>query len=67
MSLVPKKYPPDFRGDVVRVAPCGDLSAIEVVIDFGVAKETLRRWMKQADVYDGIKDRLTTAEQTEIV
>ena len=64
---MPKKYPPEFKRDVVTVARRGDLSVAEVAIDFGVAEETVRRWMKQADVDDGIKDGLTTAEQAEIV
>ena len=55
------------RRDVVTVARRGDLSVVEVATDFGVAEETVRRWMKQADVDDGIKDGLTTAEQAEIV
>ena len=29
--------------------------------------ESVRRWMRQADVDDGIKDGLTTAEQNELV
>jgi transposase len=28
---------------------------------------TLQRWMRQADIDDGIKDGLTSAEQAEIV
>jgi transposase len=67
MSVMPKKYPPEFKRDVVTVARRGDLSVVEVATDFGVAEETVRRWMKQADVDDGIKDGLTTAEQAEIV
>ena len=64
---MPKKYPHEFKRDVVTVARRGDLSVTEVAVDFGVAEETVRRWMKQADVDDGIKDGLTTAEQAEIV
>jgi transposase len=40
---------------------------VEVAIDFGVAEESVRRWMRQADVDDGIKDGQTTSEQAEIV
>ena len=39
----------------------------EVAVDFGIAEETVRRWMRQADIDDGIKDGLTTAEQDEVV
>ena len=64
---MPKKYPPEFKRDVVTVARRGDLSVVEVAIDFGVAEESVRRWMRQADVDEGIKDGQTTYEQAEIV
>ena len=64
---MPKKYPPEFKRDVVTVARRGDLSVVEGAIDFGVAEESVRRWMRQADVDDGIKDGQTSAEQAEIV
>jgi transposase len=61
---MPKKFPAEFKRDVVTVARRGDLS---VAVDFGIAEETVRRWMRQADIDDGIKDGLTSAEQSEIV
>ena len=64
---MPKRYPPEFKTDVVTVARRGDLSVVEVAVDFGVAEESVRRWMKQADVDDGIKDGQTSSEQAEIV
>jgi transposase len=64
---MPKKFPPEFKGDVVAVARRGDLRVAEVAVDFGIAEETVRRLMRQADIDDGIKDGLTTAEQGEIV
>jgi len=67
MSVMPKRYPPEFKRDVVTVARRGDLSVVEVAVDFGVAEESVRRWMKQADVDDGIKDGQTSSEQAEIV
>ena len=64
---MPKKFPPEFKRDVVAVARRGDLRIPEVAVDFGIAEETVRRWMRQADIDDGIKDGLTTAEQEEVV
>ena len=57
---MPKKFPQEFKRDVVTVARRGDLSVAEVAVDFGIAEETVRRWMRQADVDDGIKDGLTS-------
>jgi len=64
---MPKKFPAEFKRDVVTVARRGDLSLNEVAADFDVSPESVRRWMRQADVDDGVRDGLTTAEQTELV
>ena len=64
---MPKKFPPEFKRDVVTVARRGDLSVAEVAVDFGVSEESVRRWMRQADIDDGIKDGLTSSEQAEVV
>jgi len=64
---MPKKFPPEFKRDVVAVARRGDLKITEVATDFDVAPETVRRWMHQADIDDGVRDGLTSAEQAEIV
>ena len=42
---MPKKFPPEFKRDVVTVARRGDLSIAEVAVDFGVAEESVRRWI----------------------
>jgi len=65
--FAPRKFPPEFKRDVVTVARRGDLSINEVAADFGVSPETVRRWMRQADADDGVKDGLTSSEQSEIV
>ncbi len=64
---MPKKFPPEFKRDVVAVARRGDLSVAEVASDFDISVESVRRWMRQADIDDGIRDGLTTAEQSELV
>ena len=64
---MPKKYPVEFKQDVVAVARRGELSLGEVASDFGIAEETVRRWMRQADVDDGVKEGQTSTEQTELV
>ena len=64
---MPKKFPPEFKRDVVAVARRGDLSINEVAADFDISPESVRRWMRQADIDDGVKDGLTTTEQQEVV
>jgi transposase len=62
-----KKFPPGFKRDVVRVARRGDLTHAEVAADFDISIESVRRWVRQADIDDGVVDGKTTSEQNELV
>ena len=64
---MPKKFPPEFKRDVVAVARRGDLTVTEVAADFDISPESVRRWVRQADIDDGVKDGLTSAEQADVV
>ena len=64
---MPKRYPPEFKRDVVAVARRGELSVPEIAIDFDIAQESERRWVRQADVVDGIVAGQTSTEQSELV
>ncbi len=64
---MPKKFPPEFKRDVVRVARRGDLRYAEVAADFDISVESVRRWVRQADIDDGVVDGQTSAEQSELV
>ena len=65
---MPKKFPPEFKRDVVTVARRGDLKHHRGRGGLRrLAPESVRRWMRQADIDDGVRDGLTTAEQAEIV
>jgi len=67
MDAMPKKFPPEFKADVARVARRGDMTLAEVAADFDVSLESVRRWKRQAEIDDGVVDGLTSAEQSEIV
>ena len=64
---MPKKFPPEFKRDVVRVARRGDLSHAEVAADFDISVESVRRWVRQADIDDGVVGGQTSSEQSELV
>ena len=64
---MPRKYPLEFKRDVVMVARRGDLTVPEVAADFGVSEESVRRWKRQADIDDGVTEGLTSTEKSEIV
>jgi transposase len=67
MDTMPKRFPPEFKADVVRVARRGDMTVAEVAADFGISVESVKRWKHQADVDEGVRDGLSTAEQAEVV
>jgi transposase len=62
-----QEVPAECKRDVVRVARRGDLSQAEVAADFDVSVESVRRWVRQADVDDGVVDGQTSSEQNELV
>ncbi|WP_226360841.1 transposase [Pseudonocardia sp. ICBG1142] len=45
---MPRKYPPEFKSDVVRVARRLDLTHAEVAADFDISVESVRRWVPRA-------------------
>jgi len=59
--------PAEFKRDVVAVARRGEPTVAEVVVDFDVFQESVPRWVKQADVDDGVVAGLTSAKQSELV
>ncbi len=61
-------YPPEFRTEAVRLVRDGSRPISVVAKDLGVSDESLRHWVKQADLDDGRRrDGLTTEERHELV
>ena len=61
-----RAYPADFRHKVVELARAGR-GADELADEFQLARQTVRSWIKQADLDAGRRrDGLTTAEQDEV-
>lgn len=57
-------YTPEFKAEAVRLATSGDRSVSQTAKDLGVALESLRKWMKQAELDAGERqDGLTTEER----
>ncbi|MGP6172523.1 IS3 family transposase [Microbacterium sp. A196] len=63
---MPKAFPKEFRNDVVAVARRGEAPISRIAKDFGVSESCLQRWLKIADVEDGIKPGVTQADAAEL-
>jgi transposase len=60
-------YPPEFRGEAISLIRSGAKSVSELARDLGVTDQTLRNWVRQADLDEGRRhDGLTTAEREEL-
>jgi transposase len=66
MAVMPKPYPEEFRRDVVAVARRGEASLEQIAKDFGVSANSITNWLKKADIDEGVKPGVTTAEAVEI-
>ena len=66
MSRGTRAYPPEFRAEAVRLAREPGHSMREIAQDLGIANESLRRWVMQADVDVGTAEGLTSDERAEL-
>jgi transposase len=58
-------YPAEFRRDVVAVARRKQAPMGQIAKDFGISESCLHRWVRQADVHEGVRNGITTAEAAE--
>ena len=59
-------YPPEFRRRIVELVRAGE-TAGQLAKRFEPSEETIRLWVKQADLDDGVReDGLTTVERDEL-
>jgi transposase len=63
-----KPYPKEFREDVVRVAQGRDpgVTLDRIAADFGIHPMTLSKWMRQADIDDGVRPGLSRSESADL-
>ena len=65
---MPKPYPEEFREDVVRVARNREpgVTLEQIAADFGVHPMTLSKWLRKAEVEDGVRPGVTASESAEL-
>lgn len=60
-------YPPEFRREAIRLARASGKPLTQLAQQLEISHETLRAWVKQADIDDGLRhDGLTTDETEEM-
>jgi len=66
--IVPKLYLREFRDDVVRVARNREdgVTLEQIAADFGAHPMTLTKWLRQADIDDGVKPGATSSKSAEL-
>ena len=62
-----KRYPKEFREDVVRVAQNrgSGVTLVQVAKDFGISTASLNLWLKQARIEEGKQPALSDSELAE--
>ena len=63
---MPKAFPEEFRRDVVAVALRRQAPMSQIAKDFGISESCLHRWVRRAEIEDGVREGLTLAEEAEI-
>lgn len=64
---MPAPKSPEFRRRAVELARLREKPIAQIAKDLGIAESGLRRWMKQADVDEGMSEGLTSDERAELV
>lgn len=64
---MPAPRPPEFRRRAVELARRREQPVAQIAKDLGISESCLRRWMDQAEVDEGHREGLSSAERRELV
>lgn len=59
-------YPTEFRREAIELVRFSEKPVAQVARDLGVSQQSLRNWIKQADVDAGKAEGLSTDERAEL-
>jgi len=61
------RYPAEFRERAMELARLREKPVTQIASDLGISDQTLRNWLRQADIDEGRREGLTTEERAELV
>jgi transposase len=61
-----RSFTSEFKAEIVAACQRGDRSIGQVARDFDLTETAVREWVKQAEIDDGRREGLTTAEREEL-
>lgn len=61
-----RSFTPEFRAEVVDLCRQGDRSIGQVCRDMALTETSVRNWLRQADIDEGRRDGMTTADREEM-
>ena len=67
MSKPRPTYPAEFRAEAVRLARAPGSTVSGVAADLGIARHTIARWARQAELDAAGRDGMHTEEWAELV
>lgn len=66
MAATKPPYAPQFRAEAVRLVKESGKPKSQIAADLGLSYETLRKWVRRAEIDEGQREGLTTDERQEL-
>ncbi|MEV6324261.1 transposase [Nocardia sp. NPDC051787] len=63
---MPPAHPPEFRQRAIELARSSDKLVGQVAKGLGISESCLRNWLRRADIDEGAREGVTSAERKEL-
>ncbi len=63
---MPRPHPPEFRHRAIELARQKAKPTAELAHDLGISESCLRGWVAKADIDEGLRDGVTSADRAEL-